>query len=389
MKCKSVFAFFLLGGQAFAQGANNPPTITTMSTLTITGGGGFATTILDSSTDNTNGLLVTGKSMTKAQEISESLVQVQWNPSFTGNPSGTYNSAGLTVTTVSNKNDQVYPWGIIAVVDNFTDVNTAGNPNAVAINGTTFTETVAASQASNSWGGNFVCNEQAAATSANPTHFCVGAEIDVQDPIGNGADGNFKRVGIYVTAGPVSVDLTSHAYAGIDIATNGTLDNGITFFPQATTGNISNLINVGLGTSHYTNLIVASNYFVDNTGSTTGVNFNVLGNINFTHMLGGATAPTIVSGFCTSPSVQNTNSTFAFQVKVGTSCAGSVGVIGLPSAADGWYCTAQDISMPTTSVVAQTTYSQTSATMTNFVRTTGVAGNYGSGDVINVSCMAF
>lgn len=102
-----------------------------------------------------------------------------------------------------------------------------------------------------------------------------------------------------------------------------------------------------------------------------------------------STAPTIASGFCTSPTVPNANGTAAFTVNVGTGCAGSSGVITMPTAATGWVCSAINITNPATNVVAQSAGTTTSVTLTNYVRTTGVAGNFTASDVLRLQCTAY
>lgn len=102
-----------------------------------------------------------------------------------------------------------------------------------------------------------------------------------------------------------------------------------------------------------------------------------------------STAPTIASGFCTSPTVPNANGTAAFTVNVGSACAGSTGVITMPTAATGWVCSAYNITTPATNVVNQTAGTTTSVTVTNYVRTTGVAGNFTSSDVLRFQCSAY
>lgn len=102
-----------------------------------------------------------------------------------------------------------------------------------------------------------------------------------------------------------------------------------------------------------------------------------------------ATAPTIASGGCTSPTVTNNNGTAYFTIDVGTSCSGSQPVVfTLPAATTGWHCYARNVTNGATSAPAQTgAISTTSVTITNFVRTTGVAGAWTDGDDVTVSCL--
>lgn len=99
-----------------------------------------------------------------------------------------------------------------------------------------------------------------------------------------------------------------------------------------------------------------------------------------------ATAPTIASGFGTSPTITGVN-TAAFKVTVGSGGAGS-GVITLPAAPNGWVVYAQDIT--TASIFLQQTGSTTtSATLTSYSITTGLAANMTAGDAILMIAMAY
>ena len=102
-----------------------------------------------------------------------------------------------------------------------------------------------------------------------------------------------------------------------------------------------------------------------------------------------ATAPTIASGGCTSPTIVNNNGTARFEADVGTSCSGSQPLVfTLPAATTGWNCTAQNVSNPATSAPAQTSaVSTTSVTITSFSRTTGLAQAWTDGDNVVVSCL--
>ena len=102
-----------------------------------------------------------------------------------------------------------------------------------------------------------------------------------------------------------------------------------------------------------------------------------------------STAPT-VSGFCTSPSVPANNGTIAFTVNVGTSCTGiSTGTITLPAATTGWVCQAQDVTTPASFVIGQTGGTTTTATVTNYGRTTGLAVDWTASEVIRFSCSGY
>ena len=103
-----------------------------------------------------------------------------------------------------------------------------------------------------------------------------------------------------------------------------------------------------------------------------------------------ATAPTIASGGCTGPAVTNSNGVAAFKLTIGSSCSGvSAVVLTMPAAANGWACSAQDITSNATNSVAQSAQSTTSVTLTSYSRTAGTALAWTAGDVVVGSCVGY
>ena len=90
--------------------------------------------------------------------------------------------------------------------------------------------------------------------------------------------------------------------------------------------------------------------------------------ISVSHLVISAAAPTISSGFGTNPSVVHNNGTAVFTVNVGRGGTASSGVIGLPTAANGWAVHCDDVTTQSTSVfiTKQTASSTTSATITQY-----------------------
>lgn len=107
-----------------------------------------------------------------------------------------------------------------------------------------------------------------------------------------------------------------------------------------------------------------------------------------TNLVSSSTAP-VATTFCTSPSIPANNGTAAFTINVGTGCATSVGTITMPAATTGWVCNFQNVTSPATSTIGQTGGTTTTVTVTNYVRTTGVAGNWTNSDVIRAMCSAY
>ena len=75
---------------------------------------------------------------------------------------------------------------------------------------------------------------------------------------------------------------------------------------------------------------------------------------------------------------------------MGSSGVGTSGVIGLPAAATGWNCFAQDMTTVSASVLESrlTSSTTTSATITQY-SSTGVATAWVANDVLAISCFAY
>lgn len=109
-------------------------------------------------------------------------------------------------------------------------------------------------------------------------------------------------------------------------------------------------------------------------------------------LIGGA-APTIASGFGTTPSIAANNGTAAFTVNVGTGGTASSGVLTMPAAATGWICHVEN----GTAVAAnradqrtvQTASTTTSVTVQNQTVSTGAALAWTASNVLVLSCFAY
>ena len=100
-----------------------------------------------------------------------------------------------------------------------------------------------------------------------------------------------------------------------------------------------------------------------------------------------STLPSVASGFGTSPTISATN-TLVFKIVVGTGGAAS-GTITLPTATNGWFGYAADVTSGSTLFLQLTASSATSVTFTSYSVTTGAAANMSAGDVILVNCFAY
>jgi len=111
--------------------------------------------------------------------------------------------------------------------------------------------------------------------------------------------------------------------------------------------------------------------------------------ITETNLLLSNAAPTISSGFGTTPSIVQPNGTAAFEINVGTGGTATSGVIGLPTATNGWNCTCQDKTTfsATVNYCRQTADSTTTATIGNF-NSTFVAAAWVASDILYLRCFA-
>jgi hypothetical protein len=113
----------------------------------------------------------------------------------------------------------------------------------------------------------------------------------------------------------------------------------------------------------------------DDSASTT-----IFGKFGTSNLVISDVQPTVSSGFGTSPSIVNSNGTAAFTVNVGTGGVATSGVIGLPTAATGWSCFANDRTNNT--VTRQTATTTTTATFT-------AAAAWAASDILNISCFGY
>jgi hypothetical protein len=112
--------------------------------------------------------------------------------------------------------------------------------------------------------------------------------------------------------------------------------------------------------------------------------------LGLANMLLSKTAPTIASGFGTSPSIAKNNGAPTFTVNVGTGGTASSGTIGLPTAANGWYVWCQDESSFSTTVfiTRQTGGSTTSVSIANY-SSSAVLSPWASGDTLSCGALAY
>lgn len=145
----------------------------------------------------------------------------------------------------------------------------------------------------------------------------------------------------------------------------------------------------------------AQNFLAGNVGigsgkSVPGVALDVNGVASLTGvqiagvLLCNSTAPTISSGFGTSPSIAASNGSCAFTINVGTGGVATSGVIGLPTATTGWVvrCNDNTTTSATVYLTKQTATSTTTATIGNFAAA-GTAAAWTASDILACSANAY
>lgn len=102
-------------------------------------------------------------------------------------------------------------------------------------------------------------------------------------------------------------------------------------------------------------------------------------------------APTISSGFGSSPSIANNNGTGAFVVNVGTGGTATSGVIGLPAATTGWILHCIDITAAAghTGLRTVQTASTTNSATIESQNSAGTATAWATGSLVRIIAMAY
>lgn len=224
-------------------------------------------------------------------------------------------------------------------------------------------------------GNHFIYNYEASSLSTS----LAGVYIAATGGSGNFvAQNNFQMNVWDLVAGKYGVDVTS---------ATGVIGNsftGILINVQDSSSFVSDLyFDLGSGTYNGTSSIPPVN--VDDasirdklTVSGAGISATA---ISLQSLLTSSTAPTISSGFGTTPSIVKSNGTAVFTVNVGTGGTATSGVIGLPTAANGWACGVTD----------QTTNAKTTFQSANTVSSVTVTATaaWTASDILLFRCDAF
>lgn len=126
--------------------------------------------------------------------------------------------------------------------------------------------------------------------------------------------------------------------------------------------------------------------------TSSSVNLSAGGSLRGTNLAWVNTAPTISSGFGTSPSVASNNGTLTFRVNVGTGGTASAGVIGMPTAATGWNCSVSAFNPSATQLLSQTVMTASNTTtvsVQNDLTSTGAATPWPASQVLIFQCTGY
>lgn len=118
----------------------------------------------------------------------------------------------------------------------------------------------------------------------------------------------------------------------------------------------------------------------------------VINGVNSNRLLFGTAAPTISSGFGTSPSILTSNGATTFRINVGTGGTATGGVLGMPTATTGWNCTFSVLNPTATNVLSQNTQTSsttTTVTIQNDLSATGAATAWPASTTLIAFCAAY
>lgn len=116
--------------------------------------------------------------------------------------------------------------------------------------------------------------------------------------------------------------------------------------------------------------------------------FHVTGGSYLASLAASTTAPTISSGFGTSPTVPSNNGTAAFTVNVGTGGTATSGVMAMPAASHGWACQINDLTNPGANFTKVSATTTASVTVTNY-NSSGTATAWSASDILVFQCTGY
>ena len=196
----------------------------------------------------------------------------------------------------------------------------------------------------------------------------VGNLLDMQ--VNGTSEFSVSNIGRAIINGGIAVTGGSTSISGGNITLN---NSGGSSTVQIASGTTTGAVSIGGGS----NSIVLGSPVLQNT---TKLSFS-------------GTAPTISSGFGTSPSIPAHNGSLAFTVDVGSGGTASGGVVGLPAATTGWICSVNNVTAKAANRADQGTFqtatTTTTVTIQNQTISTGAALAWTASDIIQMSCTGY
>lgn len=208
---------------------------------------------------------------------------------------------------------------------------------------------------------------------------------------------------LYASQATGPFQFSTNISAGNAGATTAT--SAFTFYPQNALDATDWVFNISTAVNAATLFNVAYSGAVTLTGNATNSGAYISSNSNsiafqasgaggkftFANMFTQNTAPTISSGFGSSPSIVSSNGSLSFQINVGTGGVATTGVIGLPTAANGWVCTCEDVTTQNTTVARtrQTGLGTTTTCPIGDFTSADVAGAWVASDKLTCIAVAY
>lgn len=230
-------------------------------------------------------------------------------------------------------------------------------------------------------------------SSAGPSAPTFRALVNADLPLSGASAGTYVKVTVntrgLVTAGLTAIDLTTDVGATIlPLANGGTgLSTAADDTVMVSTGAAWQAKALGNCTTTPLGYTQSTNAFSCLTALSSMTSFGL------TRLVMSSTAPTVSSGFGTSPSIASNNGTAAFTVNVGTGGTATNGVVGMPAATTGWICHVEDetavlgnVANARTLQIGSTT---TTVTVENQTVSTGAALAWTASDVLVLSCHGY
>ena len=134
----------------------------------------------------------------------------------------------------------------------------------------------------------------------------------------------------------------------------------------------------------------AGSFTTMTTGGTTGFTLGTIISLGGKSILMNNAAPTISSGFGTTPSITANNGSAVFLVNVGTGGTASSGVIGFnPPSTNGWHCEVSQAVMTANQQTIVTASTTTSVTVTNYLVSTAAVQAWTASRILRFICMGY